>query len=113
MSSAGRWSTSKPSRRRDPVGAVFCVGHRVFVHWPAQSTKGVPAFDREGSPKQNDLRDGQEVEILSWQPASRIGTLYEVRRSCDGAEWWLGNTHLRATAAPVADAVSTGPARKR
>jgi hypothetical protein len=113
MSSPGRWSTGKSSRRRQPLGAVFCVGHRAFVHWPVQSTKGVPAFDRQGSPKENDLRDGQEVEILSWQPASRIGTLYEVRRSCDGAEWWLGNTQLRATAAAVAEAPSTGRERTR
>jgi hypothetical protein len=42
--------------------------------------------------------DGQEVEILSWQPRSRHGLLYEIRRRGDGTEWWLSSAQLRGSA---------------
>jgi hypothetical protein len=82
--------------RRPKKAAVFCVGWRAFVHWPTGQAIPVPAMDRAGNPRGNDLVDGEEVEILSWQPGSRRGVLYEIRRVGDGSEWWLGDAHLRA-----------------
>jgi hypothetical protein len=43
----------------------------------------------------NDLSDGEEVEILSWRPKSRQGSLYQVRRLTDDSEWWIAAIHLR------------------
>lgn len=93
---------SAPARRRSQKAPVFCVGWHAFVNWPMDCEDRVPAMDREGSPVDNNLADGDEVEILSWQPRSRRGLLYEVRRVGDGTEWWLGASHLRGTL--VADA---------
>ncbi len=88
---------SKPMSRRPAKGPVFCVGWRAFVNWPTDAVLPVPAMDRGGSPLANDLADGQEVEILSWQPRSRRGLLYEIKRLGDGTEWWIAGAHLRAT----------------
>jgi len=54
-------------------------------------------MSRDGFSLESDLADGQEVEILSWQPRSRVGLLYEIRRIADGREWWLAAAHLRRT----------------
>lgn len=94
---------AKPAGRRSAKGPVFGVGRRAFVHWPREALAPVPAMDRDGSPCVNDLADGQEVEILSWQPRSRRGCLYEIRRLGDGTEWWLGSAHLRSTRVTAAD----------
>jgi hypothetical protein len=54
-------------------------------------------MNRDGYSLESDLADGQEVEILSWQPRSRRGLLYEIRRVADGREWWIAAAHLRRT----------------
>jgi len=92
---------SARASRRPQKAAVFCVGWRAFVNWPNGLAVPVPAMDRDGSPLESDLADGQEVEILSWQPRSRRGLLYEVRRIGDRSEWWLGDAHLRTTEQPA------------
>jgi hypothetical protein len=60
-------------------------------------------MDPNGQPLANDLLDGQQVEILSWRPRSREGLVYQVRRTTDGKECWIGAQYLRkqATAASV------------
>jgi hypothetical protein len=91
---------SKPARRRTTKDPVFCVGWRAFVNWPLLGgtvTQPVPAMNRDGNLLDSDLADGQEVEILSWQPRSRGGLLYEIRRVDDGGEWWIAAAHLRRT----------------
>ncbi len=52
-------------------------------------------MDATGQPLANDLADGQQVEILSWRPRSREGLLYQIRRTADGSEWWIGAQYLR------------------
>jgi hypothetical protein len=86
---------SKPAPRRAKNQAVFCVGWRAFVNWPQRNGRAVPLVDGEGRPLENDLIDGQEVEILSWRPKSREGAVYQVRRITDGSEWWIGVNYLR------------------
>jgi len=81
--------------RRPKKVTVFCVGRRAFVHWPDGTGVAVPAMDRSGNLRENDLCDGEEVEILSWQPGSSRGLLYQVQRVADGGEWWLADGHLR------------------
>jgi len=56
--------------------------------------------DRTGQPMANDLIDGQEVEILSWRPKAREGVTYQVRRTADGSEWWIGVGYLRRAREP-------------
>jgi hypothetical protein len=70
----------------------------VFVHWPqcAEHEQGpVPLLGWDEKLLKNDLRDGQEVEILSWRPNSRRGPLYQVRRLADKSEWWIDAVYLR------------------
>ncbi len=100
--------TSKPSggrpskNSRRPKGPVFCVGWHAFVNWPSSATNGVPALDRAGASFTNDLVDGDKVEILSWQPRSSHGLIYEIRRVADRTECWLSAAQLRATGTPPA-----------
>ncbi len=95
----GKTYSSAPSRKQ-PKGTVFGIGRRVFVNWPRKGSIMLPATDRNGGPLDNDLADGQELEILSWQPRSSLGLIYEVRRLQDDTEWWISASHLRATGAP-------------
>ncbi len=102
---------SRPAPRREKNVPVFCVGWRAFVHWPlhagSHGPEPVPLLDTNGKPLDNDLVDGQQVEIVSWRPRAREGVVYQVRRVADGSEWWIGAQYLRrqarAAAAPVAD----------
>jgi len=91
---------SKPAPRRAKNAPIFCVGWRAFVHWPlrGQTLMPVPLNDASGKPLVNDLLDGQQVEIVSWQPRSREGLLYQIRRVADGTEWWIGAQYLRREA---------------
>jgi len=83
---------------------IFCVGWRAFVHWPhrGETLVPVPLCDTSGKPLANDLVDGQQVEIVSWQPRSREGLLYQIRRVADGSEWWIGAQYLRREAVSAA-----------
>lgn len=96
---------AKPAQRREKKPEVFCVGWRAFVNWPMPNAP-VPLTDATGQPLANDLRDGQQVEIVSWRPRSREGLMYQVRRLTDGTEWWIESRYLRKQAA----AESTRPA---
>ncbi len=102
---------SKPAPRRAKNQPVFCVGWRAFVHWPAQAGQvgdPVPIVDDNGRPLSNDLVDGQEVEILSWKPKSREGSLYQIRRVIDDSEWWIGAMYLRPHSQPATHSPMTG-----
>lgn len=80
---------------------VASVGSRVFIHWTpprGASAAGVPLRDGTGAPIDNDLCDGEEVEILSWLPRAREGLSYQIRRLRDRKEWWIAATYLRRDA---------------
>lgn len=106
---------SKPAPRRPQKAPVFCVGRHAFVNWPQPAGKtpsSVPMSDWAGNSIANDLADGQEVEIVSWRPRSRDGVAYQVRRSTDGSEWWIGVQYLRhlRTAPPLVEAADVAQA---
>lgn len=90
---------SKPATRRDKNELVLAVGWRAYVNWAQasgqQRSRPVPLTDASGKPLNNDLIDGQEVEILSWLPRSREGLTYQIRRLSDGSEWWIPSLYLR------------------
>lgn len=100
---------SAPRRpKKDPV---FCVGWHAFVNWPqagCTTPSPVPMTDAAGKSVANDLADGEEVEIVSWRPRAREGVAYQVRRSADGSEWWIGVQYLRRLreAPPLVEAAS-------
>jgi len=94
--------------RRNKQELVIGVGSRAFVNWlptASRSASGVPMLDGAGTLIHNDLRDGQEVEIVSWRPRSREGLSYQVRRISDGREWWIASTYLRRDAVGTPAAV--------
>lgn len=98
MSDYDNLPPSKPVPRRPNKDPVFCVGWRAWVNWPprpGQTSRTVPLFDADGRLLSNDLSDGDEVEILSWRPKSRQGSLYQVRRVADDSEWWIAAIYLR------------------
>jgi len=102
---------SKPAPRRPKTAPVFCVGWRAFVNWPASAAPHgmpVPLTDAAGQPLANDLGDGQPVEIVAWNPRSRDGVLYRVRRIADRTEWWIEARYLRREA--IANASSPSAA---
>jgi hypothetical protein len=77
---------------------IIGVGSRAYVNWsPATGdpARSVPMVDGAGNQIGNDLVDGQEVEILSWQPRSRAGLSYQIRRISDGSDWWIAAKYLR------------------
>jgi len=111
-----RLTPSRLSELRRKNSPVFCVGWRAFVHWPSKGARErgpVPVTDASGEPMINDLADGEQVEILAWQPRSREGLLYQIKRLADSSEWWIRARHLRRQ--PVAEgmrtAKATAPAR--
>ena len=55
----------------------------------------MPITDGSGQVIENDLADGDEVEILSWRQRSRAGVAYQIRRLSDGSEWWIAASCLR------------------
>jgi hypothetical protein len=55
----------------------------------------VPLVDATGRQLDNDLVDGDEIEILSWRPRSREGVVYQVVRISDRTEWWIGANYMR------------------
>lgn len=90
--------TPKPVIRERKIAPVFCVGWRAFVNWPqaaGEPPSPVPVSDSFGKSVDNDLADGQEVEIVAWRPRSRESALYHVRRSADGQEGWIDVQCLR------------------
>jgi len=72
------------------------VGWHAYVDAPSHVAVATVRVDGEESP--NDLRDGQEVEILGWRPRTLDGIRYQIRRLSDGREWWIRAVHLRKAA---------------
>ncbi len=102
-----------PTRRASKNELVIGVGSRAYVNWHPGTgdTRGVPMMDGSGVQLSNDLRDGEEVEILSWLPRSREGLTYQIRRMKDRSEWWIAATYLRRAAVappPALVAAATG-----
>ncbi|MFN8643217.1 MAG: hypothetical protein U0802_16740 [Candidatus Binatia bacterium] len=106
-----------PSPRLAKNELVVSVGSRAFVNWippRGAADPGVPLRDGTGAHLGNDLRDGEEVEILSWLPRAREGLSYQVRRLRDGKEWWIAATYLRRGAvAQPPPLVASQPAGSR
>lgn len=95
-SSANTRSTTRLAKGELILG----VGGHAFVNdvRDDRSQRGIPATDMGGDPVANDLRDGEEVEILAWRPHARHGLSYQVRRLSDGRECWIRASYLRRTA---------------
>ena len=76
------------------------MGGRAYIN-AASADKAeqqtVPLSDKNGHPLDSDLRDGEEVEILAWNPRSIGGLAYQVRRLTDKREWWVRSPYLRAS----------------
>jgi hypothetical protein len=102
-----RSQAPKPSPGSFKGELLLAVGRRAFVNLPqsgSQRTLSAPMSDDRGRPVENDLEDGQEVEVLAWSPRSRGGLSYQIRRLSDGREWWLLAVHLRKLLVPAAPA---------
>jgi hypothetical protein len=96
--SNSQWRAPKGDAPRNKNAPVFCVGWRAFVNCPPaadDSAGAVSMTDATGVPIPSDLADGQEVEIVSWRPRSRASAIYQIRRSADGKEGWIGVENLR------------------
>ena len=105
MSTYDNLPPSKPAPRRAKHPEVFGIGWKAFVNWPQLPERlPVPLTDGDGKPLRNDLIDGQEVEILSWRPQAREGSMYEVRRLSDRSEWWIQAIYLRKQKAAAVSA---------
>ncbi len=99
--------TNTRSGRPNKNELVLCVGWHAYVNWLPTGTDPagqLPLIDASGGTISNDLRDGDEVEILSWRPRSREGLAYQIRRLSDGSEWWIAATWLRRRAERGANA---------
>ncbi len=98
---------SGPPTRPGTDKLIIGVGWRAYINWSPASdagTRPLPMTDGFGNQIGNDLVDGQEVEIVSWQPRSRAGLSYQVRRISDGSAWWIAAKFLRRR--PVRDATA-------
>jgi hypothetical protein len=73
------------------------VGWHAFINWSGTPGRHdpVPMSDAHGERIDNDLTDGQEVEILAWNPQAREGLAYQVRRLTDRKVWWVRALYLR------------------
>jgi hypothetical protein len=94
MARSGRESSKKQ--------LLVAIGGHAFVNWPQahlRQPEPLPMNDDRGRPVENDLKDGEEVEILAWRPKARQGLAYQVRRLRDGREWWVAALYLRQSAA--------------
>jgi hypothetical protein len=85
---------SKPAPRRAKNEPILGVGWRVYVNCSRLAGR-VPLVDAGGNPLANDLADGDEVEVMAWQPRAREGLSYQIRRLRDGSEWWIAAVYLR------------------
>jgi hypothetical protein len=89
--------SSSGGRKKDPV---FPMGGHAYINAASSDQteqQTVPLSDKNGLPLDNDLRDGEEVEILGWNPRSIGGLAYEVRRLTDKREWWVRSQYLRTS----------------
>jgi hypothetical protein len=89
-------STAAPRRTKKEL--IVGVGWHAHIHWSQPVGKppcSVPTADNSGQMIENDLADGDEVEILSWRQRSRAGVAYQIRRLSDGSECWIDASYLR------------------
>ena len=98
----------KPSTRLDKIELILCVGWHAFINWPrtGRVTEPVPIMNADGEAVANDLKDGQEVEIVAWRPHSREGLSYQIRRISDDRIWWIRASFLRKGRDAVAPAAA-------
>jgi hypothetical protein len=82
---------------RTPRGPVLAVGARAVVTCAAGKAAHVALRDH-GERELATVADGEEVEILAWQPHGAGGTRYRVLGR--NGEGWLGAVHLRARVLP-------------
>jgi hypothetical protein len=85
---------------------IIGVGWHAYIDWsPAagEIDRPVPLTDDSGNQIGNDLVDGQEVEIVSWRPRSRVGPAYQIRRLSDGSNGWIAAKYLRRGATRQVD----------
>jgi hypothetical protein len=103
----GRSSPVQRSKKELIVG----VGWHAHVNCSrptGEPLRSVPSTDSSGQIVENDLADGDEVEILSWRQRSRAGVAYQIRRLSDGSEWWIAASYLRRERLRI-EAPSGGP----
>jgi hypothetical protein len=84
---------------------LLAIGRHAFVHLPPSGAVPgdfTPFGLRPGARPANDLRDGQEVEIIAWRPLAPQGLAYQVRRLSDCREWWARAICLRKLASATA-----------
>lgn len=77
------------------------IGRRAFIHLPNASVEHddfTPFGEKPSQRPANELRDGQEVEIIAWRPLAPRGLSYQIHRLSDHREWWARATCLRKTA---------------
>ncbi len=98
----GSFSSAPQSIQTRNKELLIAIGRRAFINAARSERVGeqnVPLNDEQGHPLPNDLRDGEEVEILAWNPRSLGGLTYQVRRVADGQEWWVRPLYLRVESA--------------
>jgi hypothetical protein len=83
---------------------LLAIGHHAFIHLPKRPGVRDDGFapqtiETKKTRSPNDLKDGQEVEVIAWRPQSAQGVTYHIRRLSDGGEWWIRAFYLRKTAA--------------
>jgi hypothetical protein len=104
------------SARPQKKELVVSVGSRAYINWQPPTGdvgRGVPMLNGAGIQLDNNLNDGEEVEILSWRPRSRLGVTYQIRRIADRSEWWVAATYLRRSQTASAASGSGEPAGDR
>ena len=95
---------SPPPRQGSPsfkAGLLLAVGRRAFIHLPASGAgygDFTPFGPGPGANPENELCDGQEVEIIAWRTSGPGGLAYQIRRLDDRREWWAKATCLRKSA---------------
>jgi hypothetical protein len=73
------------------------VGWHAFVNGPKELREAILTMHCDGVSVENNLADGEEVEILGWRPRTKDGIRYQIRRLSDGGEWWIAALFLRKT----------------
>ena len=99
-------TSSKPRTRKTEL--LVSIGGHAFVDMPNGGNgqdPNPPINDSHGQPLSNDLCDGEEVELLAWNPRFPGGLAYQIRRLGEKQEWWLHARYLRT--AKLAEPVAT------
>ena len=100
--------SSAPSFKNE---VLIAIGARAYINLPdtkEPSVHRVSMQDVGGRSIENDLHEGQEVEILAWRPRAPGGLAYQIRRLADGQEWWIPARYLRKSRLPAQAAPEPG-----